>query len=387
MLHVMAESPPQVERTSHRALIVDDEAMNRVLCRRLLQGQGLICDEASDGADALRRTKQSQYDLILLDVDMPGLNGTHVLQQLREEPPSPNLKIIMFSGRVTGDELAFMMRMGADDFINKPFSIAQLRERVRASLRLKQAQDRSDELTRNLLTMNGQLEKALVARDCDLVAARNALVMGLAELVACRDSETGAHLHRIQKFSRVLAERASAHPVFSGRIDEHFVKMVECCAPLHDIGKVGVPDHILLKPGRLTPDERVIMEQHTVLAASTLKKLSQEHGFAVAFLQIATEIARHHHERYDGKGYPDRLAGENIPLSARIVAIADVYDALRSKRVYKPAFSHQETLAVMGVEVGRQFDPALLTIFLNECAHDFERIFAQYVDEDLPAIA
>src|SRR5205823_1692319 len=161
---------------------------------------------------------------------------------------------------------------------------------------------------------------------------------------------------------RRLAEEAARVPAFAGQIDQYFIEMLECCAPLHDIGKGGLPDNILLKTGKLTPEERLVMQTHTTIGADTLAKVARQHGFAQAFLQMSIEIARHHHERYDGTGYPDRLAGEEIPLTARIVALADVYDALRSRRVYKPAFPHETAVTMMVNEFVGHFDPVLLEV-------------------------
>jgi HD-GYP domain-containing protein (c-di-GMP phosphodiesterase class II) len=155
--------------------------------------------------------------------------------------------------------------------------------------------------------------------------------------------------------------------------------MLECCAPLHDIGKLGLPDHILLKPGKLTPDERILMQTHTTIGADTLKEVAKQHGFARVFLQMAIDITRHHHERFDGMGYPDGLAGTSIPLSARIVAIADVYDALRSRRIYKPALSHAATLQLMTEASNGHFDPSLMHVF-HRCATLFDKTFGEYAD-------
>jgi putative two-component system response regulator len=367
-----SSSPPRI-------IVIDDEPENRTLCRRVLEPEGMACDEAADGAQGLRIAALGSHDLVLLDIDTPGMEGTEVLQQLRVHPPRPHLKIIMLSGRATGDEMARLMRAGADDYLSKPFGTVQLLERVKAALRLKAAQEHSDLLNRNLLALNHELEQGLLARDSDLVKARNALVVGLAELVGHRDAETGAHLMRLQHYCRTLAEEAArgASGVAS-QIDGHFVDMLVCSAPLHDIGKVGVPDHILQKPGKLTDDERLVMQRHTVIAAATLQKVAKLHGFAVAFLEMAVEVACHHHERFDGNGYPDRRAGEDIPLSARIVAIADVYDALRSRRIYKPALPHEEAVRIM-LEDSGHFDPALLTAF-QRCSRDFERIYQQFMD-------
>jgi response regulator RpfG family c-di-GMP phosphodiesterase len=284
----------------------------------------------------------------------------------------------MFSGRATGDELSYMLLNGADDYLTKPFSIAQLRGRVKAALSRKEAQDRADQLSRGLVSSLTQLEQSLEARDSALHDAQNALVIGLAEMVAYRDLETGAHLARVQRYSRCLAEEAARTPAFAGRIDDAFIRMLEACAPLHDIGKVGLPDHILLKPGKLDASERIIMQTHTVIGAQTLRKVAQQHGTAIDFLQMAIDVARGHHERYDGNGYPDHLAGEAIPLAARLVAIADVYDALRAHRSYKPALPHAAVVQLMTEVLTGQFDPQLMEVF-QRCTDKFDRIY-----QDLP---
>jgi response regulator RpfG family c-di-GMP phosphodiesterase len=364
---------------AHQVLIVDDEPFIRQFCRFALQDEGIQCEEASDGFQALEMLGQKRFDLVLLDWSMPNLNGLEVCGKLREAPPAPNLKVILFSAHGTSDDVGQVLAAGADDYLTKPFSTVQLVARLKAALRLKDAQDRSDLLNRRLLAVNHELECNVNARDSDLIHARNALVLALAKLVEYRDSETGAHLVRLQQYGRVLAEEAAGSPNFADQIDANFVQMLECCAPLHDIGKVGLPDHILLKPGKLEPDERIIMQAHTIIGGDTLKTVLRQHGSAVAFLQMAIDIARHHHERFDGQGYPDRLAGTDIPLAARIVSVCDVYDALRSRRVYKPALSHNAALQVMTEASVGQFDPALLQV-LHRCNDQFERIFREYAD-------
>ena len=371
------ESAAAVTNARH-ILLVDDQPEIRTYCRCVLQADGFQCDEVEGGLAALEAVKTRAYDLIMLDIDMPDMQGTEVCRRLRENPPSPHLKILMASGGNNTDTMAKMLLAGADDFLTKPFSVVQLQGRVKAALRLKDAQDRSDMLNQHLLKINHELEQSLGSRDTDLVQARNALVLALAKLVEHRASEKGMHLVRLQRYCRALAEEAARTPHFAAQLDPHFIEMIECCAPLHDIGKVGLPDHILLKPGKLDPDERVIMQAHTLIGAETLQEVLQHHGSALAFLHTAIDITRHHHERFDGHGYPDRLAGSDIPLAARLVAIGDVYDALRSRRPYKPALSHLATLQVMTSQTG-QFDPALMPI-LERCAPQFERIFRELPD-------
>lgn len=356
-----------------RILIVDDEPIVRRLCRYTLQGQGLQCDEAVNGAIALEALKTRSYDLVISDSDMPEVNGIQLLKHLRENPPSPHLKVIMFSGRASADEMAQFLTLGADDYLTKPLSISQFLSRVKAALRLKAAQDRTDLLNRHLVAINAELEQNLTMRDGDLADASHALVMALAELVSYRDTESSSDSNRIKSYCRCLAKAAARFPTFSAQLDSNFIQLLESCALLRDIGKVGIPDHILLKPGQLEPDERLIMQAHTTIGSDTLQKVAQQHRFDTPFLKMACQIARHHHERFDGRGYPDRLAGDDIPLAARIVAIVDVYDALRSRRPHKPALSHTVAMQSMTESSAGQFDPLLWQAF-RMCAGDFERI-------------
>jgi response regulator RpfG family c-di-GMP phosphodiesterase/serine/threonine protein kinase len=368
--HLPADGPGRQKRV----LIVDDDKPLRTLCRKALEREGHCCDEAGDGTEGLDLAMTVPYDLLLLDVNMPVLGGPEVCRRLRENPPAPHIKIIIFSGDTPGDEMARLLLAGADDCLAKPFSLVQLRARVHMALRLKEAQERSDLLNRHLLALNAELERNLTARDSDLVHARNALLLALAKLAEHRHGESDAHLLRLRRYCRCLAEEAASISTFAGQIDSHFIQTLECCVPLHDIGNVGLPDHILLNPGKLSPDERIIMQSHTVIGAETLQEVARQHGSAVAFLQMAIDIARHHHERWDGSGYPDRLAGSAIPLAARLTTVADVYDALRSRRAYKPALTHAVALRMMAESCAGQFDPALVPVF-QRCAPVLEQIF------------
>jgi response regulator RpfG family c-di-GMP phosphodiesterase/tRNA A-37 threonylcarbamoyl transferase component Bud32 len=375
----LSTTSDQAESRIARVLIADDESSIRRFCRHLLEGEGFRCDEATTGALALQSLRAEPYDLALLDIHMPDMTGIELCQRLREDPPCPNLKLIMISGGMTGDDMSRMLLAGVDDYLTKPLSGIQLQSRVKAALRLKLAQDRSDLLNQHFLAVNRELEQNLSARDIDLVHARNALVLGLAKLVECRDTETEAHLFRVGRYCRCLGQETASSPAFATQIDANFIELLECCAPLHDIGKVGLPDHILLKPGKLDESERILMQSHTIIGAETLLTVAKRHGSALAFLQMAADIARHHHESYDGQGYPDRLAGSDIPLAARLVTIADVYDALRSRRTYKPALSHPAALQVMTRISAEQFDPSLLQAF-QRCANDFDKIFRESAD-------
>jgi putative two-component system response regulator len=359
----------------HRVLVADDSRMVRGFCAHTLQDAGIECDQAENGAQALAAVDAKKYDLLLTDWVMPGLSGLDLCCKLRESPPSPNFKIIIFSSTITDDNVAMLLNAGADDYLPKDFSPVQMVARVQAALRLKDAQDRSDRLNRTLRTSNQQLEDNLLARDSDLLQVRNALILGLTDMVCRRDAENLQHVLRIQRYCRVLAEEATGTPSLADQIDQNFISMLECCSPLHDIGKVALPDNILSKTGELDMEERLMMQTHTVIGAETLQNVARRHGATVAFLQMAIDIARHHHERYDGQGYPDRLKGNDIPLAARFVAICDTYDGLRTRRTYKPALSHAAALTLMFENSPGQFDPLLLQAF-RRCESEFARLFS-----------
>jgi len=358
----------------HQILIVDDDIVSRHLCRRLIEMEGLACEEVAGADEALEMLKAKTFDLMLLDIQMPQVTGEELLRRLRAQPPSANLKIFMLSGEVSPDEMAKLLSAGADDYLAKPPSAVQFMARIKAGLALKDAQDRTDQLNRSLLAINAELERNLKTSAGDLVQSRNALLLSLAELAEVRSSQPAAHLARLQRYCRLLAEEAAALPGFASQIDANFIDMLECCAPLHDIGQAALPDHILGKSGKFETEERLIMQTHTTIGADLLQRIACRHCSALAVLQVASDIARYHHEAWDGSGYPDRLAGPAIPLSARIVAVADVYDALRCRRPHRPALSHLFAVELMTRGMPGRFDPQLLRTF-QQCAGQFDQIF------------
>jgi response regulator RpfG family c-di-GMP phosphodiesterase len=374
----LAENVPG-QKVCQRILLVDDEAEIRKFCRHALQFEGLECDEAENGVQAMEALHAKAYDLVILDVNMPEMSGGEVLRRLREAPPSPHLKVILLSGGWPSDEIAKLLMDGAHDFLVKPCSVIQLLARVKAALRVKEILERSDELNLRLVGVNAELEQNLMARDGEVTEVCNTLIMAMAKLGVQRCGESPAGLLRLQRYCRCLAEEAASSPAFARQIDGHFINVLECSAPLYDIGKIKLPEHIFLKPGKLAPDERIIMQSHPALGAETLQEIVDGHRNHLPFLHMAIDIARHHHEHYDGTGYPDGLAGDAIPLAARIVTVGDVYDALRSRRTYRPALAHQATLQVMTVASASQFDPYLLQAF-QRCAPQFERIFKEIPD-------
>ena len=368
--------PESSHSGQYRVLVVDDESSIRELCKQLLEAEGTTVDTAINGTQGLAKAAKGDYDLVLLDVAMPDLNGVEVLARLRQMQPRGNhQKVLMFSGHTTPEEMSEMLGRGADDFLTKPFSVAQLLARVQNLLRLKCAQDRAGVLCHQLQNENSGLAQEVRQTGGDAEAVRNALVLAMARLVEEREGRGTGHPIRMQKYCRTLAEAAAAHANFSGQIDCAFVELLECCAPLHDIGRVGLPDHVLLKVGPLTPEERLTMETHTVIAADAIKDVVPPDGAAgQLFLQMAADVTRSHHERHDGTGYPDRLAGDDIPLSARLVALGDVYDALRCRRLYKPALPHAAAMQIITQNSPGHFDPAILDVF-KQVAPKFEAIF------------
>ncbi|HEV3143433.1 MAG TPA: HD domain-containing phosphohydrolase [Gemmataceae bacterium] len=359
---------------ARRVLIVDDDESIRDVCKRTLVSKGITCHEAKTGQEALEALQNMPFDLILLDVELPDCKGTELLQHIRARCPQRHLKIVMMSGNENTDELEQLLLHGADDFLAKPFRLMRLQARVRAALRLKTAQDSSHTLREQLQAANSELEQALSVRDVELANARQMLVQAFSQVIVQRGAENADHLRRIRMYCRVLGMcYAAAHADVPG-LNETWLRSLEMAAPLHDLGMFTLPDLILHNPSKFTDEERMLLQSHTTSGSEMLLGLASRHQFASDLLKLSAEIARSHHERFDGSGYPDGLKGEGIPLSARMVGIADVYDALRSRRAYKPALSHKMAMITILDSQHKQFDPALLQIL--EGQHEqFELIF------------
>jgi response regulator RpfG family c-di-GMP phosphodiesterase/serine/threonine protein kinase len=373
---VVRTSTPRPPALSNRVLIVDDEEPIRTLAKAVLEPRGCVCDEAGDAAGALAAVQRQPYDLLLLDLNLPDQSGYEVCRTLRERPVQPHCKIIVVSGQGDHNALAATLPLGADDYIPKPFGVQQLEARVLHALQLKRAQEQADFIARQLALTNTQLENSLAARTFDVRRAQDALLFAMAKMAESRDGETPGHLRRLQRYARCLAEHVADKPAWAGVVNGTFLEYLERCVPLHDIGKIGLPEQVLLKPGKLTVAERALMETHTLIGDRILEELGREHGESLAFLGTASAIVRHHHERYDGSGYPDRLAGDAIPAAARLVAPADVYDALRRRRLHKPALAHAEAVRILREGSGSQFEPAVMEAFAA-CERQFERIYRE----------
>ena len=327
-------------------------------------------------AGALEAMRNDPYELVLIDPKLADMDGYELCRQLRERPYSPNLRILFLTDASNSNALSEALYRGADDALARECDARQLTAKVQRALQTRDTLDRYEHLARHLSQTNHQLENSLMSRASDVRQAQDALLFAMAKMAGAREGETTGHLRRLPQYATALAEQAARDPAWSAVVDDAFLRQLDRCVPLHDIGKIGLPDSILCKTGQLTAAERSLMETHTATGSDILDALAREHGGSLAFLGMARSIVRHHHERFDGKGYPDRLAGEDIPPAARLVAVADVYDALRRKRAHKPALPHAETARYILQGSAGQFDPILLHAF-EACQGTFERTFRE----------
>jgi putative two-component system response regulator len=346
-------------------LLVDDTPENLVVLGELLRPHYRV-RVASSGQRALDVAATApRPDLILLDVMMPGMDGYATLRALRQDPSAADIPVIFVTAMDSIQDEEYGLSLGAVDYITKPVRPAIVLARVRAQLELKQARDW-------LKDRNTVLEAEVTRRMGENQLIQDVSIQALARLAETRDPETGNHLSRTQGYVRALATKLRGHPRFAGLLTERYIDLLVKSAPLHDIGKVGIPDHILLKPGKLDPDEWVIMKTHAKMGSDAIEHAEEDSEHPVEFLILAKEIAHWHHERWDGSGYPDGLVGEAIPLSARLMTLADVFDALISRRCYKEPIAMDETRRIILAERGRQFDP--------DVTDAFEAIFDEFLD-------
>ncbi|MDX9753744.1 MAG: response regulator [bacterium] len=331
-------------------MIVDDTLANLRLLEGMLKGEGYRIRPCPKGAVALNAAMNEPPDLILLDINMPDMSGFEVCDALKRDPRTMDIPIIFISALHDIDDKILAFQKGGVDYISKPFQFEEVKVRVETHLRLRKYQK--------------HLEFLVQQQVKEISDSQMATIFALSKLAESRDDDTGKHLERVQRYCKTLAEALQSNSVYQDQIDEKYINNIIMASPLHDVGKVGIPDSILCKPGRLTPEEFHIMKTHTVIGASTLRSVRDTYP-RNSFINMGIEIANSHHEHWNGKGYPEGLAGDAIPLSARIMTIADVYDALRSKRCYKPAFPHDKTVAIITESKGTQFDPVLIDAFLR----------------------
>jgi putative two-component system response regulator len=332
-----------------RILTVDDDPIALELLGNALRASGYEVEKARDGIEALDVLRRRNCQMVISDWGMPNLDGLELCTRIRKRDLSGYVYIILLTSHDGRQKVVEGMTAGADDFMSKPFNPAELLVRVRA----------------------GERVLALQTRDVAIFA--------LAKLAESRDPETGAHLERVRRYSRALAAQLSRNPKFFDVIDDKYIELIYLTSPLHDIGKVGIPDSVLLKPARLTAEEFEVMKTHASIGFETLDAALREYPGAT-FLQMARDIAATHHERFDGTGYPKGLRGERIPLCGRIVALADVYDALTSKRVYKGAFGAEHARTIISDEAGSHFDPDVVQAFF-ECEAEFLAVREEFNEQ------
>ena len=347
----MAGSQPTI-------LIVDDTPENLSVLGELLQTSYRV-RAANSGRRALQIAHgKPAPDLILLDVMMPEMDGFDVLAELRSNPATKHIPVIFVTAMDGTEDEEHGLDCGAVDYITKPIRPAIVLARVRSQLELKLARD-------ILRDQNAYLESEVARRMAENQLIQDISILALARLAETRDPETGNHLRRTQEYVRSLAQSLRQHPRFAHFLDDKTINSLAKSAPLHDIGKVGIPDHILLKPGPLTPEEWVIMRTHAKLGSDAIAQAELDAAEQVEFLALAKEIAHHHHEKWNGSGYPDGLAGDAIPIAARLMALADVFDALICKRVYKAAMSFDQALEIITGDSGTHFDPDIVRAFTD----------------------
>ena len=350
--------------SSATILIAEDSDAARILLQDQMHVLGYATVVAANGREALDRLHDAAPDLLLLDVNMPVMNGYEVLDRMRRDPELRAVPVVVISALADVSSMVRCIERGADDYLIKPYTLALLEARIGTSLGKKRLADREVELRTQLADHNLNLERRVREQVQKITSAQLATIFALSKLAESRDPETGAHLERMRVYAHVLAAHLRRNPRDAAVIDEQFLETLYQASPLHDIGKVGVADRILLKPGRLDADERARMEEHCLIGADTLRAVHEQHP-GNPIVQMGMEIAESHHEKWDGSGYPNGLVGEAIPLTGRIVALADAYDALASKRVYKNALSHEESRRRILVDRAAHFDPAIVDAFLD----------------------
>jgi len=338
-------------------MVVDDSRSSLRLMESMLHEQGYTVYPFLDSRLALEWALGNELDLVLLDIVMPDIDGFAFCEHLKGDSRLHDVPVIFISSQNEMKSKIRAFGMGCVDYITRPFEIEEVRTRVKTHLKLRQMQIQ-------LEMHNRELEKLVAEKVDEIVNSWNATILAMAKLSEYRDDDTGKHLERVRILCRVLAEKLAEESGYRDIIDHVFINNIYNASPLHDIGKVGIPDRILLKPGRLDPGEFDLMKQHTMIGAQTLEAVRKEYPGNV-IVDMGISIARSHHERWDGKGYPDGLAGAEIPLSARIMAVADVYDALRTNRCYKRAMPHDQAMAIIREGRGTQFAPDVVDAFLD----------------------
>jgi len=361
------------EAKKQTILAVDDTLANIDVVKGVL-AQDYLVQAALSGKMALKIIEKQKPDLILLDIMMPEMDGYEVCKILKSQAETKDIPIVFLTAKSQEDDETKGLALGAVDYITKPISPPILKERVKNHLILQ--------ASRNLLARQNEiLEERVLERTSQLSELQDVAMVAMGALAESRDPETGNHIRRTQRYVKVLATEVAKYDKYKAVLTPEVITSLYKSAPLHDIGKVGIEDSILLKPGKLTDEEFDEMKNHTTYGRDAIAAAETSIESADNFLIFAKEIAYSHQEKWDGSGYPEGLAGEDIPLSARLMAVADVYDALISKRVYKPAFSHEKAVSIITEGRGSHFEALLVDCFLD-IADEFDKVAKDFADKE-----
>jgi len=336
---------------SPRIMVVDDSAGAHILLGNLLTEYGYTVLSYTNGEDALNAIQSDAPDLILLDIFMPDMDGYQFCECIKQIDDVKDIPVIFVSGMNSIDDKMKGFRQGGVDYITKPFHPEEVRARINTHINLSALRHKLD------------YQKLVEKKIREVAEAQQATIFALAKLAEQRDGDTGGHLERVRDYCKILAQQLAKGSSYADHISEEFIECIQHASPLHDIGKVAIPDSILLKPGKLTAEEFEIMKSHTIIGAENMQSVYNEYP-ENPFIGMGIEIALYHHERWDGKGYPDGMIGRNIPLSARIMAVADCYDAIRSDRCYRKGLEHEVVAKMLQKEQGTHFDPVIIEAFL-----------------------
>ena len=358
----------------HTVLVVDDTPENLQLMNGLLKDDYKV-KVANNGERALKlAATEPKPDLVLLDIMMPGMDGYEVCTRLKADAATRDIPVIFLTAKTQVEDEQKGFDTGCVDYITKPISPPIVMARVKTHLTLKSAAD-------FLKDKNAYLEAEVARRTKEVSTIQDVTIMAMASLAETRDNETGNHIRRTQNYVRALAQKVQDHPRFADYLTPSQIEILYKSAPLHDIGKVGIPDRILLKPGRFEPQEFEIMKTHCQLGRDAILAAEKLLDTPNSFLQCAREIAYGHQEKWDGSGYPQGQGGDDIPAAARLMAVADVYDALISRRVYKEGMPHEKAMAIIREGRAKHFDPDLVDAFV-EIADTFHSIARHFTDSD-----
>lgn len=354
-------------------LLVDDSPENITLLSGVLKEIYKV-KVATNGEKALSIIEQFKPDLILLDVIMPGIDGFEVCRRIKNNNKYKDIPVIFLSAKGDEEDENRGFQVGAEDYIIKPISAPILLSRIKTHLDLKSARDM-------LKNKNEYLEREINERIADVLLLQDTTIVAMASLAETRDNETGGHIQRTKLYVQELAEELRSMKEFKQYLTDENINLIVKSAPLHDIGKVGIPDYVLLKPAALSTDEFEIIKTHTTIGRDAIMRAEKIVHRPQDFLRFAKEIAYSHHEKWDGSGYPQQLFQSEIPVSARLMALADVYDAIISKRVYKEAMPHSMAVKIIKEASGKQFDPKVVEAFLKR-EKAFENISKRFVDDE-----